>query len=144
MSSTAAWSAAESADIACSPPLRSREPGTPKPANPPIRSIFSVLMALSPGRAASCADALQPDLLPSCVNCASDSSVARIQLSSNGTGAIGKGLHLHGGGRAEAGLRLVPDLADLFPAVAADRLRDDVEGEVRDAAAHMRIHAGLE
>jgi hypothetical protein len=43
--STQAWSAGDSAEIAVSPLLFILEPGNPKPANPPIFSIFTVPIA---------------------------------------------------------------------------------------------------
>ena len=97
------------------------------PASPPMRSIFKVPVfevpiASCPWRTSRSTAPLQSDLLPSGVDCTSNSVVARIELSSDGTGTIGKRLHLHGGRRAEARHRLVPDLADLVPAVAADGL----------------------
>src|SRR5262245_42998392 len=106
-----------------------------------MRSIFSMSMASCPRPASRPAGPLQPDLFPPCVDCVSNSSVARIKLSSDGTRAICKGLHLHVGRPAEAGQRLVPDLANFVPAVAAGSFRSRVESEIGNAATLVRIHA---
>ncbi|HEX3407126.1 MAG TPA: hypothetical protein VHS81_07800, partial [Caulobacteraceae bacterium] len=84
---------------------------------------------------------LQPDVLPAAVDRGREAGVARVELAGHGAGAIGERLHLHGRACAEAGDGPVPDRSDLVPAVPAGRLAGRAEGEVRDAAAGVRVHA---
>src|SRR3954466_14479393 len=124
----------------CSPRLCSFDPGSPKPARPPRRSTISTPIEFRPWPTVlfgNCPS--QSDALPTCVNGTSKSSIARIELSGDGAGAIGKALHPHGRCGAEAGHGLIPDLADLFPAVAADGFGDRAEGKVRNPAAQVRV-----
>src|SRR6478735_3179266 len=110
--------------MACSPLLCNFEPGSPKPAIPPTRSILTIPMTPCPRPVSTCTWSLQSHLFPAGVDCPSNSSIARVELSRDGPSAIGKGLHLHRRPWAEAGHGFVPDLADLVPAVPTDRLGD--------------------
>src|SRR4029079_19424314 len=83
----------------------------------------------------------QPNLFPSCVDCASNSSIARIELNSDGTGAICKAFHLHVGCTAATRHGFVPNMTNLIPAVAADGFRNCVESEVGNTTTRVRVHA---
>src|SRR5712671_3867445 len=100
-------------------------------------------MASCPCRVSKCAVPLQPDLVPSCIDCASNSRIASIELGSDGTGTICKGLHLHGGSWTETRHRLIPNLTNLVPALAAGGFGNRVEREIGKATAFMWVHAGL-
>src|SRR4051812_13725801 len=158
---TAAWSAGESADRATSPRAFTFGPpeprGPPKPARPPsgsmskrsMRSTLTVddgpcarLRPANPAASPSVRLApLEADGLPAAIDSGSNERIAAEQSMSDLARAIGKGLHPHVRRRTESGERVVPDLADGFPAPAAEGLAGGAEGEIGRAAAVVRIHA---
>ena len=116
--------------------------GPPKPAKPPTRSICKRSM-LSAFRGNGCAcRGLKPNVFPSLVDGDATAGLVPKHLASHLTGSIRKVLHLHSGMGTRARQDGVPDLSHLFPALAARSLAGDAEGEVRRAAAVVRVHAG--
>src|SRR5258705_13413411 len=98
-------------------------------------------MASCPCRVSRCAAPLQPDLDPSCVDCASNSRIASIERGSDGTGTICKGLHLHGGSLTETRHRSIAKLNHLVSTLGGVGFYKCIERGFWYSAAFVRVHS---
>src|SRR3954447_12159731 len=127
-------------DSATRPSIRRGPAGVPPPTKPPTCSMtISPMPALSAAWAPG-ATISQADSSPSVINSLRDRGIAFIHALRDGARLVSELVHSHVRAWAEARESLVPDLAGLFPAMPADRLRRLAEGQIGRPAGIMRIH----